>query len=60
MTVLITIFTVLVAVGDGNTSIQWAAVAIIFIFLAVFGYAWQGCGEDYPNPVIEIRLTLLD
>lgn len=43
MTVLITIFTVLVAVGTGNRTIEWAAIAVIFLFLAVFGYAWQGC-----------------
>lgn len=43
MTLLITIFTILVAVGTGNESIEWAAIGIIFLFLFVFGYAWQGC-----------------
>lgn len=43
MTILITIFTILVAVGTGNEAIEWAAIAIIFLFLFVFGYAWQGC-----------------
>jgi MFS family permease len=43
MTILITIFTVLVAIGPGRPDIQWASIAIIFIFLATFGYAWQGC-----------------
>ena len=53
MTILITIFTVLVAVGTGHESIQWASVAIIFLFLFTFGYAWQGaiwlyCSEIAP------------
>jgi MFS family permease len=42
MTVLITIFTVLVAISP-TTATRWAAVGIIFTFLFVFGYAWQGC-----------------
>ncbi|OAG06873.1 MFS transporter [Paraphaeosphaeria sporulosa] len=42
MTVLITIFTVLVALST-TEAIRWAAIGIIFIFLFVFGYAWQGC-----------------
>ena len=40
MTVLITIFTVLVAIAPGNANsvaINWGAVALIFIFLFVFG-----------------------
>lgn len=43
MTVLITVFTVLVAVGPGRADVQWASIAIIFLFLFTFGYAWQGC-----------------
>jgi MFS family permease len=42
MTVLISIFTVLVALST-TEAIRWAAIGIIFIFLFVFGYAWQGC-----------------
>ncbi|KAH7062891.1 MFS transporter [Paraphoma chrysanthemicola] len=42
MTLLITIFTVLVALST-TEAIRWAAIGIIFIFLFVFGYAWQGC-----------------
>ena len=42
MTVLITIFTILVALST-TEAIRWAAIGIIFIFLFVFGYAWQGC-----------------
>jgi MFS family permease len=42
MTVLITIFTVLVALSS-STEIQWAAVGVMFTFFFVFGYAWQGC-----------------
>ncbi|KAF2015036.1 MFS transporter [Aaosphaeria arxii CBS 175.79] len=42
MTILISIFTVLVAISP-TQAIRWAAVAVIFLFLFVFGYAWQGC-----------------
>ncbi|KAF2242351.1 MFS transporter [Trematosphaeria pertusa] len=42
MTLLITIFTVLVAIPQTQAT-RWAAVGIIFAFLFVFGYAWQGC-----------------
>ena len=42
MTGLITIFTILVALST-TEAIRWAAIGIIFIFLFVFGYAWQGC-----------------
>lgn len=42
MTVLISVFTVLVALSS-TEAIRWAAIGIIFIFLFVFGYAWQGC-----------------
>ncbi len=43
MTILISIFTALVATGPGHPAIQWASIAIIFMFLFTFGYAWQGC-----------------
>lgn len=39
---LMLIFLVLQAVPQ-TTSIQWAAIGIIFTFIFVFGYAWQGC-----------------
>jgi MFS family permease len=42
MTILISIFTVLVALSTTEAN-RWAAIGIIFIFLFVFGYAWQGC-----------------
>lgn len=42
MTILITIFTALVAISPTQAN-RWAAVGIIFTFLFVFGYAWQGC-----------------
>ncbi|SMY18999.1 unnamed protein product [Zymoseptoria tritici ST99CH_1A5] len=53
MTTLLTIFTVLVALGSGSESRDWAAVGIIFIFLFVFGWTWQGsvwlyCSEIAP------------
>ncbi|KAF2794575.1 MFS transporter [Melanomma pulvis-pyrius CBS 109.77] len=52
MTILITIFTILVAIPP-TTATRWAAVGIIFTFLFVFGYAWQGavwlyCAEIAP------------
>lgn len=55
MTILISLFTVLVAVGDNSTSLQWAAVAIIFIFLAVFGYSWQGCVWLYCSEIAPLE-----
>jgi MFS family permease len=52
MTFLITIFTILVALSTSE-AIRWAAIGIIFLFLFVFGYAWQGsvwlyCAEIAP------------
>ena len=55
MTVLITVFTVLVAVSDGETNIQWASIAIIFIFLFTFGYAWQGCVWLYCSEIAPLE-----
>lgn len=43
MTNLITIFTVLVASGSGDTPIEWVSVAIIFSFRFLSGYSWQRC-----------------
>lgn len=42
MTVLITIFTVLVALSSSD-AVRWAAIGVMFTFFFVFGYAWQGC-----------------
>ncbi|KAH7382676.1 MFS transporter [Phaeosphaeria sp. MPI-PUGE-AT-0046c] len=42
MTILITIFTALVALSS-STEIRWAAIGVMFTFFFVFGYAWQGC-----------------
>lgn len=55
MTTLIAIFTVLVAVGSGDTSIQWASIGIIFIFLFVFGYSWQGCVWLYCSEIAPLE-----
>lgn len=55
MTVLITIFTALVAAGGNSTSMQWAAIAIIFIFEFVFGYAWQGCVWLYCSEIAPLE-----
>ena len=54
MSVLILIFTVLQAVGQ-TSSIQWASVAMIFIFLFVFGYAWQGCVWLYCSEIAPLE-----
>lgn len=56
MSVLMLIFTVLQAVPP-TQSIQWAGIAIIFVFLFVFGYAWQGCVWLYCSeiPPLEYR-----
>ena len=40
MSILILIFTALQAV-PATSSIQWAGISIIIVFLFVFGYAWQ-------------------
>ena len=55
MTIEITIFTVLVAVGSGHENIQWGAVAMIFIFLFTFGYAWQGCVWLYCSEIAPLE-----
>ena len=55
MTIEITIFTVLVAVGPGHSDIQWASVAMIFIFLFTFGYAWQGCVWLYCSEIAPLE-----
>ncbi|KAF2098490.1 MFS transporter [Rhizodiscina lignyota] len=51
-TCFVTAFTVLVAIG-GSSAVNWAAVAMIFCLLFVFGWAWQGlvwlyCSEIAP------------
>lgn len=55
MTILITIFTALVAVGDGRPTIQWTAVAFMFTFFFVFGYAWQGCVWLYCSEIAPLE-----
>ncbi|KAK3707109.1 hypothetical protein LTR37_012278 [Vermiconidia calcicola] len=55
MTILITIFTALVAVGPGHVNIQWASIAIIFMFLFTFGYAWQGCVWLYCSEIAPLE-----
>lgn len=54
MTVLILISTILVAVPP-NPSIQWASIGVIFIFLFVFGYAWQGCVWLYGSEIAPLE-----
>ncbi|KUJ12466.1 MFS transporter [Mollisia scopiformis] len=54
MTILITVFTVLVAVPP-SPSIQWASIGVIFIFLFVFGYAWQGCVWLYCSEIAPLE-----
>ncbi|KAK3057097.1 hypothetical protein LTR09_002135 [Extremus antarcticus] len=59
MTVLISAFTALVATGPGHPAIQWASIAIIFLFLATFGYAWQGCVWWYCSRHLRTHLSTL-
>lgn len=52
LSVLMLIFTILQAIPQTET-IQWTSVAIVFIFVIVFGYSWQGsvwlyCSEIAP------------
>lgn len=54
MSVLMLIFTVLQAV-PATPSIQWAGIGIIFIFLFVFGYAWQGCVWLYASEIAPLE-----
>src|ERR1700761_4201889 len=54
MSALILIFTVLQAVHP-TASIQWASIGIIFIFLFVFGYAWQGCVWLYCSEIAPLE-----
>lgn len=54
MSVLILIFTVLVAVPP-TPSIQWASIGVIFVFLFVFGYAWQGCVWLYCSEIAPLE-----
>jgi MFS family permease len=54
MSVLIGIFTVLVAIPP-TPAIQWASIGIIFIFLFVFGYAWQGCVWLYCSEIAPLE-----
>ncbi len=54
MSTLILIFTVLVATHP-TPSIQWASIGIIFIFLFVFGYAWQGCVWLYCSEIAPLE-----
>ncbi|KAL2393150.1 MFS-type transporter oryC [Exophiala dermatitidis] len=54
MSVLMLIFTVLQAV-PATPSIQWAGIGIIFVFLFVFGYAWQGCVWLYASEIAPLE-----
>lgn len=54
MTVLISIFTVLVAISPTQAT-RWAAVGVIFTFLFVFGYAWQGCVWLYCSEIAPLE-----
>ncbi|KAJ4363028.1 hypothetical protein N0V83_010146 [Neocucurbitaria cava] len=54
MTLLITIFTILVALNT-NEAFRWAAIGIIFLFLFVFGYAWQGCVWLYCSEIAPLE-----
>ncbi|KAK4919572.1 hypothetical protein LTR49_012792 [Elasticomyces elasticus] len=55
MTVLLSIFTALVAVGPGHPNIQWASIGVLFLFLFVFGYSWQGCVWLYCSEIAPLE-----
>ncbi|KAK5107240.1 hypothetical protein LTR62_001594 [Meristemomyces frigidus] len=55
MTILISVFTALAATGPGHPAIQWTAIGILFIFLFVFGYAWQGCVWLYCSEIAPLE-----
>lgn len=54
MSVLLLIFTVLQGVSP-TPSTQWASIGIIFVFLFVFGYAWQGCVWLYCSEIAPLK-----
>ena len=56
MSTLMLIFLVLQAI-DPTKSMQWASIAIIWIFLFIMGWAWQGCVWLYCSeiPPLEYR-----
>ncbi|KAK4959132.1 hypothetical protein LTR10_003931 [Elasticomyces elasticus] len=55
MTVLLSVFTALVAVGPGHPNIQWASIGVLFLFLFVFGYSWQGCVWLYCSEIAPLE-----
>ena len=55
MSVLMLIFTVLQAVSDGHSAIQWASIGVIFVFLFIMGYAWEGCVWLYCSEIAPLE-----
>lgn len=57
MSCLMLIFTVLQALPahEQTTSVHWAAIAIVFVFLFCFGYAWQGCVWLYCSEIAPLE-----
>ena len=57
MSILMLIFMVLQLVDEGGQrkSISWASIGIIFVFLFVFGYAWQGCVWLYCSEIAPLE-----
>ncbi|KAK4915782.1 hypothetical protein LTR49_016151 [Elasticomyces elasticus] len=55
MTVLLSVFTALVALGPGHPNIQWASIGVLFLFLFVFGYSWQGCVWLYCSEIAPLE-----
>ena len=54
MSVLMGVFMVLQLV-EQTTAIGWASIGIIFVFLFVFGYAWQGCVWLYCSEIAPLE-----
>ena len=40
---------------EQTTAIGWASIGIIFVFLFVFGYAWQGCVWLYCSEIAPLE-----
>ena len=54
MSVLMLIFMTLQLVPQAE-SISWASIGINFVFLFVFGYAWQGCVWLYCSEIAPLE-----
>ena len=54
LSILMLIFTVLQAIPQTD-AISWAAIGIIFIFLFIFGFSWQGSVWLYASEIAPLE-----